>query len=325
VGTTVNERILLIDDDASVLEVARLYLERDGYIVYTATNGRDGLSVAATRQPALYVVDLFLPDVSGEAVLQEIRRRSEVPVLMLSGRAGADERIQGLSLGADDYLTKPFSPRELVARVKALLRRGGGQAASRDLLTFDDGVLEIDAVRHEVRVAGRRCDVTPSEYKLLMALADRPGRVYSRAELAYKARGHDFVGYERTVDAHIKNLRRKIEDDPANPAGSWWSRAPVAACSRAPHPSRSWAAERRSSWSPAGRSGPSTPPAARVARRDRAPRPPGGWRNGSKARCSRRRSSPRCSPSCWPCSSGCGWRGRCTGSRTSRTGWPTGR
>jgi DNA-binding response OmpR family regulator len=213
----VNERILLIDDDASVHEVARLYLERDGFIVYSATTGREGLSLAATRQPALFVIDLVLPDMSGDAVLQEVRRRSQVPVLMLSGAAGADERVLGLSLGADDYLNKPFSPRELVARVKALLRRGNGQVMSRDKLVFDEGALEIDTVRHEVLAHGRRCDVTASEYKLLMALADRPGRVYSRAELAYKARGHDFVGYERTVDAHIKNLRRKIEDDPASP------------------------------------------------------------------------------------------------------------
>jgi DNA-binding response OmpR family regulator len=213
----VNERILLIDDDASVHEVARLYLERDGFIVYSATTGREGLSLAATRQPALFVIDLVLPDMSGDAVLQEVRRRSQVPVLMLSGAAGADERVLGLSLGADDSLNKPFSPRELVARVKALLRRGNGQVMSRDKLVFDEGALEIDTVRHEVLANGRRCDVTASEYKLLMALADRPGRVYSRAELAYKARGHDFVGYERTVDAHIKNLRRKIEDDPASP------------------------------------------------------------------------------------------------------------
>jgi DNA-binding response OmpR family regulator len=171
----VNERILLIDDDASVHEVARVYLEREGYIVYSATDGREGLDLAATRTPALFVVDLFLPDISGEAVLQEIRRRSQVPVLMLSGRAGADERVQGLSLGADDYLTKPFSPRELVARVKALLRRGSGEVMSRDLLIFDDGALEIDAVRHEVRVGGRACDVTPSEYNLLTRRAGVQG------------------------------------------------------------------------------------------------------------------------------------------------------
>jgi DNA-binding response OmpR family regulator len=213
----VNERILLIDDDPTVHEVARAFLEREGYIVYSARDGRDGLALGSSRRPSLFVVDLMLPDMSGDAVLQEIRRRSQVPVLMLSGRAGADERVMGLTLGADDYLTKPFSPRELVARIKALLRRGSGEVMSRDRLVFDDGGLEIDLVRHEVKVDGTIRDVTPSEYKLLLALADRPGRVYSRGELAYKARGHDFVGYERTVDAHIKNLRRKIEDDVANP------------------------------------------------------------------------------------------------------------
>jgi DNA-binding response OmpR family regulator len=136
---------------------------------------------------------------------------------MLSAKAATEDRVQGLLLGADDYLAKPFSPRELVARVKVVLRRGNGDGAGESMAVFDDGRMEIDRVRHEVRVDGRLRDLTPSEFNLLVALAGRPGRVYSRDELAYRARGHDFEGYARTIDAHVKNLRRKIEDDPALP------------------------------------------------------------------------------------------------------------
>jgi DNA-binding response OmpR family regulator len=211
------ERILLIDDDVTVHEVARPYLERAGYLVYSATNGRDGVEMHLIRNPAMLILDLMLPDMSGEAVLREVRGRSDVPVLMLSGNAGTDERVNGLLLGADDYLTKPFSPRELVARVKALLRRSVGKASHADVLSFDGGSLRIDVVRHEVHVDDKARNLTPSEYNLLLTLAEHPGRVYSRGELAYRARGHDFEGYERTVDAHVKNLRRKIEADALHP------------------------------------------------------------------------------------------------------------
>jgi DNA-binding response OmpR family regulator len=142
-----------------------------------------------------------------------------VPVLMLSSHDDIDARVNALSLGADDYLGKPFSPRELVARVKALLRRAGDESGGGDVRTFAGGRLEIDEIRHEVRVDGRAADLTRTEYDLLLALAKHPGRAYSREELALRVRGHDFAGYERTFDAHIKNLRRKIEDDPTNP--SW--------------------------------------------------------------------------------------------------------
>ena len=212
-----NERILIIDDDAVVHEIARASLERDGYIVQSATAGAEGLAVSAARGPALIVLDLGLPDMAGETVLTEVRRRSEVPILVLSAKGRTEERVHGLGLGADDYLPKPFSPLELVARVKALLRRAGGACAPRDLLVFDAGRLEIDTVRHEVRVDGRPCGVTRSEFDLLIALAQYPGRVYSRAEIAYRLRGHDFDGDERVVDVHVRNLRRKIEADPAAP------------------------------------------------------------------------------------------------------------
>jgi two-component system response regulator RegX3 len=213
----VNERILIIDDDVVVRDVARMALERDGYIVHSAGEGAGGLALTAARTPALIVLDLGLPDVSGEVVLQEVRRRSDVPILVLSARGRMEERVRGLGLGADDYLPKPFSPLELVARVKALLRRSGGQPAARDLLAFDAGRLEIDTVRHEVRIDGAPRGVTRTEFDLLHVLAQYPGRAYTRAEIAYRVRGHDFEGDERLVDVHVRNLRRKIELDPAHP------------------------------------------------------------------------------------------------------------
>jgi DNA-binding response OmpR family regulator len=213
----VNERILIIDDDSVVHDVARASLEREGYILHSATDGGQGLALSASRGPALIVLDLGLPDMAGESVLLEMRRRSEVPIIVLSAKGRLEERVRGLGLGADDYLPKPFSPLELVARVKALLRRAGGERAPRDLLAFDGGRLEIDTTRHEVRVEGRPRDVTPSEFDLLLALAQFPGRVYSRGEIAYRLRGHDFEGDERVVDVHVRNLRRKIEADPTRP------------------------------------------------------------------------------------------------------------
>jgi DNA-binding response OmpR family regulator len=213
----VNERILIIDDDAVVQQVARASLERDGYIVHCAGAGMEGLSLSAARAPALIVLDLGLPDVPGETVLQEVRRRSEVPIIVLSAKGRMEERVKGLGLGADDYLPKPFSPLELVARVKALLRRTGGRVNARDLLAFDGGRLQIDTVRHEVRVDGEALDITRSEFELLLVLAQYPGRVYSRAEIAYRLRGDDFDGDERVVDVHVRNLRRKVEVDPAQP------------------------------------------------------------------------------------------------------------
>ena len=209
--------MLIIDDDPVVQEVAGGCLEREGYIVYAATDGATGLTLGAARGPALIVLDLGLPDMDGGSVLREVRRRSRVPILVLSAKGGTDDRVQGLTLGADDYLPKPFSPRELVARVKALLRRAGGDLGGRDLLTFDAGRLEIDNVRHEVRVDGAVRDVTRTEFDLLHVLAQYAGRAYSRAEIAYRLRGYEYEGDERVVDVHVRNLRRKIEPEPAAP------------------------------------------------------------------------------------------------------------
>jgi DNA-binding response OmpR family regulator len=215
---TENKKIVVIDDEPSVQEVVRAYLEKDGFMVYVAGSGSEGLALAERTKPALVVLDLMLPDVPGERICSEIRSRSDVPILMLTAKAGEEERVSGLLSGADDYLVKPFSPRELVARVRAVLRRTqGGEVPLVPLLSFDDGRLEIDTEQYTVRRDGEIVDLTPNEYRLLTALATYPGRVYSRLELVNRVQGYDFEGYERTIDVHVKNLRKKIEPDPAKP------------------------------------------------------------------------------------------------------------
>lgn len=210
--------IVVVDDELSVREVVQAYLQKEGFTVHVAGDGQHGLQLAARLKPTLIVLDLMLPDIPGEEVCRAIRLRSDVPILMLTAKAGEEERIAGLGLGADDYLTKPFSPRELVARVHAILRRArGAEVPLVQVLSFDDGALEIDTVRHEVRVRGEPADLTPNEYKLLVVLARFPGRAYSRFELVNLVQGFDFDGFERTIDAHVKNLRRKIEPDPRRP------------------------------------------------------------------------------------------------------------
>jgi len=214
----INKKIVVIDDEPSVQEVVRAYLEKDGYVVFVAGNGVDGLRLSEKMKPALVVLDLMLPDVSGEEICREIRSRSDVPILMLTAKVSEDERVSGLALGADDYLTKPFSPRELVARVRAILRRTQEvETPLVETLSFDSGVLEIDTVRREVRRDGETVDLTPNEYRLLVTLSRYPGRVYSRFELISHVQGYDYEGYERTIDAHVKNLRKKIEPDPKHP------------------------------------------------------------------------------------------------------------
>ncbi len=215
--STVNKRVVIVDDDLSVQEVTRAYLERDGYLVYVAGTAGEGLALAERVKPALIVLDLMLPDRSGEDVCREIRARSDVPILILTAKASEEERITGLAIGADDYLTKPFSPRELVGRVRAILRRAQPEMPLVEVLSFDDGTLEIDTVQHVVRRDGVPVELTPNEYKLLQTLARYPGRVYSRFELINHVQGYDYEGYERTIDAHVKNLRKKIEPDPKHP------------------------------------------------------------------------------------------------------------
>lgn len=213
-----NERVLIVDDEASVREVASAYLEREGFLLEIADSGTAALERIARRAPDLIILDLGLPGVSGEEVCRRVRRRSDVPILMLTAKASEDQRVAGFELGADDYLLKPFSPRELVARVKALLRRSGSDAPLVAQRVFDDGRLLIDEAAHQVLVAGEPVALTPSEYRLLLALSEYPGRVYTRLQLIARVQGHDYEGYERTIDAHVKNLRRKIERDASHPS-----------------------------------------------------------------------------------------------------------
>jgi len=211
-------KIVVIDDERSVRDVVRAYLEKDGFTVFVAADGRDGLELAERHEPDLIVLDLMLPDVSGEEICRDIRARSDVPILMLTAKASEDERVDGLLLGADDYLVKPFSPRELVARVRAVLRRTQGvESPLVAVLRFDEGRLEIDTTKRLVRRDGAAIELTPNEYKLLLALARYPGRVYSRFELVNRVQGYDYEGYERTIDVHVKNLRKKLEPDPGKP------------------------------------------------------------------------------------------------------------
>ncbi len=208
--------ILVVDDERKIRDLVRSYLEREGYAVLVADTGQGALEAIERARPDLVVLDLMLPDLPGEEVARSVRVHSDVPIIMLTAKAGEDDRVTGLRLGADDYLPKPFSPRELVARVEAVLRRARGGART-DLLSFDEGALVIDSEGREVRLRGRPVDLTRSEFDLLLALASRPGRVFSRYELVTRVQGYDYEGYERTIDAHVKNLRRKLGDDPKSP------------------------------------------------------------------------------------------------------------
>ncbi len=209
-------RILVIEDDPQTSETIRLYLENDGFEVEIAADGQTGLHRALQDRPVLVVLDLMLPRLSGTEVCRAIRKKSNVPIVMLTARTTEDDRIQGLELGADDYVPKPFSPRELVARVRAVLRRGEHpELGGREQLCFQG--LEINVARCTVTVEGSDIALTPAEFSLLTALARSPGRVFSRDALAERAFGEDFVGLARTVDAHIMNLRKKIEPDRSSP------------------------------------------------------------------------------------------------------------
>jgi DNA-binding response OmpR family regulator len=209
--------VLLVEDEDKIRHLVRGYLEREGLAVLTTSSGAEAIELAGSTPPDALVLDLKLPDVPGEEVLREVRSASNLPVLVLTAKAAEEQRIRGLELGADDYVTKPFSPRELVLRVRALLRRGDARPVETRIRSFGDGELVVDEDRHEVRVRGEAVDLTPTEWGLLTALARVPGRVYSRYELINLVRGYEFEGYERTVDSHVKNLRRKVEADGAEP------------------------------------------------------------------------------------------------------------
>jgi two-component system, OmpR family, response regulator RegX3 len=209
-------RILLVEDEKSIRSAVAAYLERESYWVTPAEDGQAALDEFEKHKFDVVVLDLMLPKVSGEQVCREIRNVSDVPIIMLTAKGEEDDRIAGLELGADDYLVKPFSPRELVARVRALLRRAHVDSEpQRDRLVFGD--LEVDVTGHKAFWHGNELELTASEFKLLTTLARYPGRVYSRMELVEKVLGYDFEGYERTIDSHVKNLRAKLGDDPKEP------------------------------------------------------------------------------------------------------------
>jgi DNA-binding response OmpR family regulator len=186
--------------------------------VLSTASGAEGITMAKDAGPDLIVLDLRLPDVPGEEVAREIRSFSAVPIVMLTAKSAEEDRIRGLELGADDYVTKPFSPRELVLRVQAILRRGdGGTTARSERSSFGSGEVMLDEDRREALVRGANVELTPTEWGILRAVATVPGRVYSRYELINRVRGYEFDGYERTIDSHVKNLRRKVERDPHDP------------------------------------------------------------------------------------------------------------
>jgi len=216
-GSIVRATVLIVEDERKIRELLRSYLEREGLEVVTTDSGAEAVTLAERIAPDLVILDLRLPDVPGEEVAREVRRASQVPILMLTAKAAEADRIHGLELGADDYVTKPFSPRELVLRVQAILRRGTGEGVDDERASFGGGELVIDDARRELTVRGEHVELTPTEWGILTALSRTPQRVYSRFELINRVRGHEFEGYERTVDSHVKNLRRKIERDHRDP------------------------------------------------------------------------------------------------------------
>jgi DNA-binding response OmpR family regulator len=207
--------VLVVDDEPRIVQLARDYLEHAGFAVLTAADGRAALEIARRRRPDLVVLDLGLPALDGLEVTRELRRDSAIPIVMLTARDDELDKLLGLELGADDYLTKPFSPRELVARVKAVLRRTERAAAPGDVIHVGDVVLDVPRMRTDV--AGRAVELTPTEFGLLATMAGSPGRIFTRSQLLDAVRGVAFESYERAIDSHIKNLRRKIEPDPRQP------------------------------------------------------------------------------------------------------------
>jgi DNA-binding response OmpR family regulator len=208
--------VLVVDDEPKIVELARDYLERAGYRVLSAFDGKAALASARSERPDLLILDLGLPELDGLDVARALRGESAIPIVMLTGRSDESDKLVGLAMGADDYVTKPFSPKELVARVRAVLRRTERPATAADVIR--EGDLTLDVPRMRVTVAERQIDLTPTEFQLLATLAREPGRVFTRAQLLDAVHGVAFESYERAIDAHVKNIRRKLEPDPATPS-----------------------------------------------------------------------------------------------------------
>ncbi|MFV3010666.1 response regulator transcription factor [Clostridium botulinum] len=208
--------ILIIEDEKRVSEVLKAYLEKEGYKVYCTTKGLESIEIFKSIDIQLIILDLMLPDISGEEVCRIIRQSSDVHIFMLTAKGALNDRIEGLNIGADEYLIKPFSPRELTARVNALFRRLSTYNSTPNLI-FDDGRLGIDYDKRVVKVNGKEVSITPNEFDILYTLVSNKGKVLSREQLINKIFGIDFNGYDRTIDVHIKNIRKKIEEDTKNP------------------------------------------------------------------------------------------------------------
>ncbi|MBC8255268.1 MAG: response regulator transcription factor [Ardenticatenia bacterium] len=209
------KQILIVDDEPQIVRVLKGYLETAGFQVVTASSGTEAIAAFRHESPDLVVLDLMLPEVDGLDVARAIRRQGDVPIIMLTARVEETDRLIGLELGADDYVTKPFSPREVVARVRAVLRRT--ERTEPVSPTLKEGDIVLDPDKRQVTVQGRPVELTPTEFDLLAVLMETPGRVFSRMQLLDKVQGYAYEGYERTVDAHVKNLRQKIEEDPKHP------------------------------------------------------------------------------------------------------------
>ena len=211
------QTVLVVDDDPNVVELTRLYLQRDGYHVLSALDGASGLALAREERPSLIVLDVMLPRVNGLDICRTLRQESAVPIIMLTARVEEEDRLAGLDLGADDYVTKPFSPRELAARVRAVLRRAARDSADEESATLSAGPVELDLQARRAAVGNVELRLTPTEFRVLALLMRQPGRTFTRDEIIDRALGDDFDGFDRTVDAHVSSLRRKLA---AAPVGS---------------------------------------------------------------------------------------------------------
>jgi two-component system, OmpR family, response regulator len=209
------KKILVVDDEKKIVDIIRAYLEKEGYHVIPAFDGKMALSLAQNQHPDLIVLDLMLPETSGWDVCRAIRKTSDIPIIMLTARDEITDKIVGLEMGADDYITKPFDAKELVSRIRAVLRRSESTPVRKNSIRIDD--LTIDNEKRQVRRSDTVIDLTPNEFDLLYVMAENPGRVFSRMQLLDKVQGDAYEGYERTIDSHIKNLRKKLETDPEHP------------------------------------------------------------------------------------------------------------
>jgi two-component system OmpR family response regulator len=211
--------VLLVEDDLKIARMTKAYLEGAGYRVIHAEKGGDAIESAQKELPLIVILDLMLPDITGEEVCRKLKEMGDFPIIMLTAKSSEEERVAGFALGADDYVVKPFSPRELVYRVKAVLKSAQkGDLGAQGPISFNNGLLLIDGQKYTVIKNGEPISITPTEFKVLFTLASYPGKVFTREELVDKALGYQFEGYERSIDAHIKNIRHKLEDDPRTPS-----------------------------------------------------------------------------------------------------------